>query len=644
MQLVFIILLLLITLITLSLCFFNVRTIFQIYKKNRASIGFGKRHWLGILFSMIVIGFIVYCLYTATIYFFNPVPNQMKWILALLFTSICLFTSYMWLTSIYTKPEEKPYISLITLSIISGLGNSMVIFVLNETISDQRILPKNLLFSYFILSILLFLFCQIVIRFKLIKITNDIVFYKRVHFVEKVLKTSYATLESMEDGKIQASLNNDTEIISRFANFFVNVFTWSITIVFGLIYLGLLSFYGLLISLSVVSIASILFYFISKSAEKDWEKTRDIQNHFFKFINDLVGGYKELSLNARKSIEFKEDMTESCNQYRKKRTVADTKLAYGIVTGDLLFVTVIGAVVFLFPILFVNIQNDMLRSYVFVFLYMGGPLTGILNSIPELLMIKVSWNRMNVMLKDLNELETKNVVPIHLPKVNHMKLELKNAFYQYKQQNSDHFKIGPINAEFHSGEIIFITGGNGSGKSTFAKLLVGLYEPDEGGLWLNDQVITSDEVGEYFSVIFSDVYLFDKLYGIDFESKFEEAQKYLKILHLQDKVQITKEGFSTIKLSSGQRKRLALLISYLEDKPFALFDEWAADQDPDYRHFFYTTLLQELKSRGKCIIAITHDDKYFDVADRLFRVDMGKLEELDTVTDPVMMANKGLMI
>ncbi|MNN47971.1 ABC transporter ATP-binding protein YojI [compost metagenome] len=127
------------------------------------------------------------------------------------------------------------------------------------------------------------------------------------------------------------------------------------------------------------------------------------------------------------------------------------------------------------------------------------------------------------------------------------------------------------------------------------------------------------------STIFSDAYLFDRLYGIDYAEKEKEAQVYLRLLGLQDKVTIRDGQFSTTRLSTGQRKRLAMLVSYLDDKPICLFDEWAADQDPEYRAYFYTTLLPDLRSRGKCVIVITHDDRYFDMADKLIKLEMGKI-------------------
>ena len=207
-------------------------------------------------------------------------------------------------------------------------------------------------------------------------------------------------------------------------------------------------------------------------------------------------------------------------------------------------------------------------------------------------------------------------------------LKLKDVEYFYDNNDEKSFKVGPINYEFNTGEIIFITGGNGSGKSTLAKLITGLYAPSKGVITLNDK-ISETLLNESYSAVFGDFYLFDKLYGIDYKCKEKEIQKYLEMLQLNSKVEIVDGKFSTTKLSTGQKKRLALLVTYLEDRPIYLFDEWAADQDPEFRLFFYDTILPELKRIGKCVIAVTHDDRYFDMADKVIKMEFGKIRTVE---------------
>jgi putative pyoverdin transport system ATP-binding/permease protein len=186
--------------------------------------------------------------------------------------------------------------------------------------------------------------------------------------------------------------------------------------------------------------------------------------------------------------------------------------------------------------------------------------------------------------------------------------------------------VGPVSFEAGRGEIIFIIGGNGSGKTTLSKLLTGLYRPDKGEVLINDKITPPEVLGEYFSVVFSPAYYFERIYNVDLAGRENEIQEYLQILRLENKVSVKDGKFSTINLSGGQRKRLALLLCYLEDAPVYLFDEWAADQDPEYRKFFYRILLPRMRDKGKIVIAVTHDDHYFDVADKVLKMDHGKME------------------
>jgi putative ATP-binding cassette transporter len=209
------------------------------------------------------------------------------------------------------------------------------------------------------------------------------------------------------------------------------------------------------------------------------------------------------------------------------------------------------------------------------------------------------------------------------------RLELKGIVHSYhREQEDSHFVLGPLDLTFHPGELVFLVGGNGCGKSTLAKILAGLYVPEAGEIRLDGRLITDknrDEYRQLFSAVFADFYLFENLLGLNRPNVDVQAGEYLELLHLQHKVKVRDGVLSTTAVSQGQRKRLALLTAYVEDRPFYLFDEWAADQDPYFKGVFYTQLLPELKSRGKTVLVISHDDKYFDVADRIIKMDYGKL-------------------
>jgi putative pyoverdin transport system ATP-binding/permease protein len=193
------------------------------------------------------------------------------------------------------------------------------------------------------------------------------------------------------------------------------------------------------------------------------------------------------------------------------------------------------------------------------------------------------------------------------------------------------FLLGPISLALRPGEITYIVGGNGSGKSTLAKLITGLYFPLDGAVRLNGVAITpqnSEWYRQHFSAIFTDFHLFESYLGFSQSNLDSEVEDYLRQLQLDHKVQVNNGVLSTTQLSQGQRKRLALLTAYLEDRPGYLFDEWASDQEPLFRDLFYKQILVKLKERGKTVIVITHDDRYFHLADHLVKLDYGKVEPI----------------
>jgi putative ATP-binding cassette transporter len=209
-------------------------------------------------------------------------------------------------------------------------------------------------------------------------------------------------------------------------------------------------------------------------------------------------------------------------------------------------------------------------------------------------------------------------------------LEMRGVTHHYTQEmEGSDFTLGPVDLALSPGELVFLIGGNGSGKTTLAKILTGLYSPETGVIRFNGENVTHDNRDLYrqnFSVIFADFYLFENLIGLDDQELDARASRYLAQLQLQHKVRVKDGALSTIDLSQGQRKRLALLTAYLEDRPIYVFDEWAADQDPLFREIFYFQVLPELIEKGKTVIVISHDDRYYHLAHRIIRLDYGKIE------------------
>ncbi|CDZ24032.1 cyclic peptide transporter [[Clostridium] cellulosi] len=625
--------------VNLLLLYFIGDAVVKIVKEKRKFKGHGINGLVAVLLSTITMLLSIFCLYEIPQILYNGYNWAMIWEIgpdALIRAAISLSVLapllyiYFLISFFFEKPDDKPYFLIITMSVLSGFGNSMMVFIVNEalnrTLNDTNHAAgiETGLYVYFILGLLFFTAADYYTRKRMIVLTNRMIFEKRMKIIDKIFGAPFYNFESMDHGKTYAALNNDPETVSNFVNMFVQILTGSVSLIFCFVYLWTLNGEGAFLSIVIIVIASALFMLVSHSAQKAFEKNRDVQNLFFKNISDLVGGFKELYINGKKRSEFHDDIQNSCKMYTDTRIEGDIKFVGVTIFGNIMYMLVIGIVAFTFSMIFPYIQSNTLRSFVVVYLYMGSIITMLTSQIPSLVRVMVSFRRIESFINEISTLKEEPAV-IFEEKTSDIKIQLKNVKFHYKNTNGEEFSLGPINYEFRSGEIVFITGGNGSGKTTLAKLITGLYQPDEGEILVNGEKVDTKTLGNYFTTVYSDFYLFDRLYGINTDEKMDEIKKYLDILKISDKVSIKDGKFTTTRLSTGQKKRLALLISYLEDKPAFFFDEWAADQDPEFRKFFYTTLLPELKARGKAVIAITHDDRYFGEADKLIKMEMGQI-------------------
>jgi len=381
------------------------------------------------------------------------------------------------------------------------------------------------------------------------------------------------------------------------------------------------------IAVLILAIASVQF-FLTK-ARQYLASAREEQDRLYKHFRTITEGIKELKLHfLRRQAFFSEELQTSAAISRTHNIAAFNMFAIASGWGNLLFFTVVGFLLFALP-QFITVSTQVLSAYILTITYLLVPFQNMLERLPILFRASVALQKIETMgLSLASQQENTTVSASVLPNWNTLKLNNVTHTYRGEQEDSN-FIIGTLNLTFYPGQLVFIVGGNGSGKSTFAKLITGLYIPESGEISLDSKVINDKNrewYRQHFSVIFSDFYLFDRLLGIKSNALDIQAQQYLQQFHLDNKAQIKDGVISTTALSQGQRKRLALLTAYLENRPIYLFDEWASDQDPFFREIFYKQLLFNLKQHGKTIFVISHDDRYFHLADRVIKLDYGKVE------------------
>lgn len=552
-------------------------------------------------------------------------PMSLRVLLGLMILAVAV--SY--LASIFTLafPQENEYKrfapKILLLSILSGFANVAVIIVITSSIGSD--VPVRYLLFYYALVLSTYLFGRRYVQIKLVKFTRGLVYELRVKLLSKILSTSYQRFEKINIGRIYGTLNDDVSRVGDSTNVIVLLFSSTITVIGVFAYLISIAFWAALLTIFFMCLLLVIYNVAVRKSNVFIERAREETDIFMSYIDDLVHGYKEISLHRNTKLEFREDVSQSAERYKSKVLIADIKMLNTAYIGEFMLVALLGLVAYGIPEFFPHIENFVIMNFVVILLYLIGPINRIVESIPTVLQIKVAWHRIQEFIKEIPY----DTLLDHRKEIKHTLIEsfsAKGISFRYESDNNESFSVGPIDLNIQAGEILFIIGGNGSGKTTLAKLLTGLYQPIEGEFRVNGDPVNSADLGEYFSAVFSPAHLFQKLYDVNLDGREGEFDHYLKLLQLDRKITVTDNSYSTIKLSSGQRKRLALLQCFMEDRPIYLFDEWAADQDPDYRKFFYKTLLPEMKKAGKIVIAITHDDNYFDVPDMVLKMETGKLK------------------
>ena len=465
----------------------------------------------------------------------------------------------------------------------------------------------------------------------MIVITNEITYEKRIRMIDKIVNSSYQTIEKIGNSRIYSGLNNDTGAVAQIPGIIIGFTSNILTLLFCLVYLLTKSIAAFVASFCVIALNCFIGYITSRVTSKYWEKNRDIQDIYFAQMTDLVYGFKELVLNKLRKIAFWRDMEKYSRLSAELSKEAAIKFLNLRLYNTLTYNTIFGVIVFGFPLVIIGISVNDLRETLFMVFYLIGPFGTIMGLIPGITQIRVNLKRINKLICDLegsnenNELISKIST---LPKK--IKIQFDNVNYSYVMKDEAtgeenmEFKLGPIDIELSTAEITFIISGNGSGKSTLGKLVTGLYAPQNGRILVNGKECSLVELNECFSAVFSDFYLFKKLYGVEMASREYELRELLRLMKLDKKVEVDENGeFKSLNLSTGQKKRLAYIVCCLDQKPFMLFDEWAAEQDPEFRKYFYTELLPKLKEKGKGVIVITHDDRYFDLADKMIKLERG---------------------
>lgn len=573
----------------------------------------------------------------------------------------------MELITLLRREINHPVLYLLVFLTISGISGTLVISIINS--AAENIANNELRWEFCILFILatgiLFSTKRYVLD-RSAEIVASVISQIRYRLADQVRRTELDILEKSGDSSIYARITQDATIISNTSSTIINSIQEIIMIFFVLLYIASVSVWSFFLITIGIFFGASIYWQRAKIFRENWRLRSIQETEFFNQLGHILKGFKEIKMNRKKNESVfnnfvkvndeTEDLTVRVNQFYN----------ITLIYTQMFFYFLIGLIVFALPQLHSE-HSDVILKVVASVLFILGPLDNLMYSIPmfgnasnSAERIMELENQLEKELKKLDEIRLNPDSPAAYEQLNFQdKIVLNNLVYQYPARNNDEapFRIGPINLNFRKGELIFITGGNGSGKSTFMKLFTGLYKPLSGEILLdpanntdnyNGQIGTLIGMRNYqqyqnmFSIIFSEYHLFDKIYGVEDKISPQQVAQMLESMELSKEKTNYKDGaFTNIHLSSGQRKRLALATSLLEDKDIYIFDEVAADLDPAFRDKFYYEILGELRARHKTVFVVSHDKHYWTTADRVIEFKNGKVSEYsETAIDSILTIKK----
>jgi putative pyoverdin transport system ATP-binding/permease protein len=541
------------------------------------------------------------------------------------------------------RVSRRTVILAILFGIISGASSTGLLALVGVALNRGGLSAGLLLWTFIGLCLVMSI-SKYAADLLLVWLGQEAVYNLRLNLGRQILASPLRQLEEIGPHRLLATLTDDiTSIIN--ALLFIPTLIINLAVVCGcLVYLGWLS--------PIVCLAIVISMFLGigtyrlpiLKGMRFQRLARDGADALFNHFRALTDGTKELKLHRLRREAFMSEVLEPNTAGLKRNNVkAMTFFLVASSWGHILFFVFIGTLLFVVPRT-TGANVGILTACTVTVLYMMTPLEMIMNSVTVLTRANVALEKVKALGLSLTAEEGRGEAKI-LPGTEWGVLEVDGVTHSYHREKEDSsFTLGPLNLSFQRGEMVFIIGGNGSGKTTLVKLLTGLYKPERGQIRFNGQPITDETIESYrqhFSVVFSDFYLFENLLGIDSPELDAKALDYLIELQLDRKVQVKDGHLSTIALSQGQRKRLALLVAYLENRSIYIFDEWAADQDPQFKEIFYYRLLPALKAKGKTVIVVSHDDRYYQMADRIIKLTNGRLQEQNPEFESPLLYSRG---
>lgn len=525
------------------------------------------------------------------------------------------------------KPYWLAVLASILMGIVSGLSVTTLLATINHAMNEGAGPTVRLALQFAGLCVLT-LGCSTGSRLLTNYVGQRVVRNLRRELAGKVLAAPIEQLERFRGHRLIPILLNDVTTISTFAlSVAPMVIAFTVTLA-CLCYLAVLSWQILLLTVLTVMVGVGAQYIAQRFGNVRLAQARDGEDELQGYYQAMTDGAKELRIQRPRRWHLRDELIEGVTERIAQANIRAANIFISAETfGSMLFFAVIGVAI-AFQVLWPAAERTVLGGFVLVMLYMKGPLEQLVLNLPMVSRARIALARVADVSWRFSSPEIQGQPGRPTAPAPFQQLELAAVRYDYPVvEGSEPFSLGPVDLKIERGEILFIVGENGCGKTSLIKLLLGLYPPQAGEVRVDGRCVSDaqrDDYRQLFTTIFADHHLFDDL-SPEALDKPELVSRYLERLDIAHKVSLVGGSYSTTALSTGQRKRLALVNAWLDERPVLVFDEWAADQDPSFRRVFYTELLPEFKRQGRTVIVISHDDRYFNVADQLIRMDKGRV-------------------
>lgn len=532
----------------------------------------------------------------------------------------------------FFKDQFRPfYLLIISLGIINSLLFTAILMIVNNVLAGVPIplFPGHEMYVFgciLVVSLLLNKFFQT----NIVRITKNIIYQQETALLERLRNTDYQSFEKISKERVYTAFN-DTVTLGTIPELLINAINDLVTIMCCLAYICWVSPLQGLCIIALMGLL-LLFYVVRNTRiERSLNQLRDYHNHFYHHLNAMLLGFRQIKVSARKSNSiFNGHLLANRHNSRELAVSSGIRYLNNELVGRYSWYLVLGVILFILP-LSGWMSKEQISTFVISVLYMIGPLSALLLLVPSYTNIKIAQERMASLYNDISHLPVEQEARETTAGAAFEQLTFAGVTYAYDAADATPgFTVGPLDITIEKGDTIFITGGNGSGKTTFIQLVTGLYRPASGKIYYNNSEVGPGKDMDYLqevAVIFTDNYLFEENYeGTDLSPDNDRLRKYMALLRVEDILRFdTERNRIDTHLSAGQRKRLALIYALLENKSLLILDEWAAEQDPVFRHYFYHHIVPLLNKEGKTVIAVTHDEDYYHLAHKVVRFDYGNI-------------------